>query len=94
MTEQELQGVEARLRTINQGAQIRRASRASVDVSFVTGLNMQDTHCVVSEVRPDLHSTARQRMEAASQQRSICSWVCVRQQGPAACLTLGLGCPV
>ena len=50
VNEEELQSVEARLRTINQGAQIRRASKASVDVNFVMGLNMQDTQSVVREV--------------------------------------------
>ena len=44
--------MERRLRSINQGAQIKRASRASVDVSFVTGVNMEDTEVVIAEVRP------------------------------------------
>ena len=51
VTEEELQGVERRLRSINQGAQIMRASRASVDVSFVTGVNMEDTEVVIAEVQ-------------------------------------------
>ena len=50
VSEDELQSVEARLRTINQGAQYRRANKAQIDVSFVTGLNMHDTHSVVAEV--------------------------------------------
>ena len=43
--------MERRLRSINQGAQIMRASRASVDVSFVTGVNMEDTEVVIAEVQ-------------------------------------------
>ena len=50
VSEEELQAVERRLRTINVGAQIRRASRATVDVSFVTGVNMENTEDVVAEV--------------------------------------------
>ena len=44
--------MERRLRSINKGAQIRRANRATVDVSFVTGVNMENTEAVIAEVNP------------------------------------------
>ena len=72
VTEQELGGVEARLRTINEGAQIRRASKANVDVSFVTGLNMQDTHSVVAEVSLPGSMRVPVPSEASSRSGRLC----------------------